>query len=153
LIHRLTADMEQAALDQKYERAAVVRDRIQALNTVRERQKIISTEPEDQDLVGLARQGSEACVQVFFVRRGRLLGRESFFLDRLTGVPDGDVLSAFLRQFYAKNVQPPREVLLSTEVPEVELTAEWLAQRRNGRVELLVPQRGRKRELVAMAEE
>ena len=153
LVQRLTADMEQAALEEKYERAAVVRDRIQALNTVRERQKIISTDQEDQDLVGLARQGSEACVQIFFVRRGRLLGRESFFLDRLTGVPDGEILSAFLRQFYAKNVQPPREVLLSTDVPEAELTGQWLAQRRGGRVDLAVPQRGRKRELVAMAEE
>jgi len=153
LVHRLTTDMEQAATEEKYERAAVVRDRIQALNTVRERQKIISTDQEDQDIAGLARQGSEACVQIFFVRRGRLLGRESFFLDRLTGVPDGEILSAFLRQFYAKNVQPPRELLLSTVVPEDALTAEWLEKRRGGRVDLLVPQRGRKRELVAMAEE
>src|SRR3989475_10039090 len=116
LVHRLTADMERAAGEEKYERAAVLRDRVQALNTVRERQKIISTDEEDQDIVGLARQGSEACVQIFFVRRGRLLGRESFFLDRLTGVPDGEIVSAFLRQFYAKNVEPPRELLLSTEV-------------------------------------
>src|SRR5262249_61004596 len=84
---------------------------------------------------------------------GRLRGRESFLLARLPGVPDGEILSAFLRQFYAKNVQPPRELLLSTEVPEDALTAEWLEKRRGGRVDLSVPQRGRKRELVAMAEE
>lgn len=153
LARRLTREMEAAASEEKYERAAILRDRIQALNTVRERQKIISTEQEDQDLLGLARQGSEACVQVFFVRRGRLLGRESFFFDRLLGVPDGEVLSAFIRQFYAKSVEPPREMLLSTAIVESDLVQAWLAQRRGGRVELTVPQRGRKRELVAMAEE
>src|SRR5262249_24010705 len=84
---------------------------------------------------------------------GRLRGRESFLLARLPGVPDGEILSAFLRQFYAKNVQPPRELLLSTEVPEDALTAECLEKRRGGRGDLLVPQRGRKRGLVGMAEE
>ncbi len=153
LARRLTREMEAAASEEKYERAAGLRDQIQALHKVRESQKIISTDLEDQDLLGLARQGSEACVQVFFVRKGRLLGRESFFFDRLLGASDGEVLSAFIRQFYAKNVVPPREILLSTDTPEAELTAEWLAQRRGGRVELAVPQRGRKRELVAMAEE
>ncbi len=153
LARRLTREMEAAASEEKYERAAGLRDQIQALHKVRESQKIISTDLEDQDLLGLARQGSEACVQVFFVRKGRLLGRESFFFDRLLGAADGEVLSAFIRQFYAKNVVPPREILLSTDTPEAELTAEWLAQRRGARVELAVPQRGRKRELVAMAEE
>jgi excinuclease ABC subunit C len=153
LVGRLTAEMEQAAAEEKYERAAVLRDQIQALNTVRERQKIISTEPEDQDILGLARQGSEACVQVFFVRRGRLLGRESFFLDGLGGIGDGELLSAFLRQFYSRSVVPPREILLSAEVPEQDLLTEWLTRLREGRVGLVVPQRGRKHDLIAMAEE
>jgi excinuclease ABC subunit C len=153
LARRLTAEMEAAAAQEKYERAAVLRDQIQALNTVREHQKIISVEPEDQDILGLARQGSEACVQVFFIRRGRLLGRESCFLDRLGAASDGEILSAFLQQFYSKSVVPPREVLLSTDVPDAALLAEWLSRLRDGRVELAVPQRGRKRELVAMAEE
>jgi excinuclease ABC subunit C len=112
-----------------------------------------TTKKEDLDVFGLARNGDQACVQVFFVRRGRLIGRESFFLDRLLGVTDGDILSAFVRQFYAANVQPARELLLSGEVPEADLVTEWLGQRRGARVELAVPQRGRKRELVAMAEE
>jgi excinuclease ABC subunit C len=150
---RLTREMEAAAAEENYERAVVLRNQIQALNTVRERQKIISTEQEDQDVVGLARQGSEACVQVFFVRRGRLLGRESFFLDRLVGVSEGEILSAFIRQFYTRNVEPAREILLSAEVADAGLVAEWLEQRRGGRIDLAVPQRGRKRDLVGMAEE
>jgi len=153
LAQELTAQMETAAAEEKFEIAARLRDRVQALNTVRERQKIISTEDSDLDIVGLVRQGHDACVQLFFVRRGRLLGRESFFFDRLTGAGEGEILSAFLRQFYAREVVPPPEILLSEDVPEAELTGEWLTARRGGKVELSAPQRGRKRELVAMAEE
>jgi len=153
LAQELTAQMEAAAAEEKFEVAARLRDRVQALNTVRERQKIISTEDSDLDIVGLVRQGGDACVQLFFVRRGRLLGRESFFFDRLAGASEGEILSAFLRQFYAREVTPPPEILLSADVPEAELTEEWLTGRRKGRVELHAPQRGRKRELIAMAEE
>jgi excinuclease ABC subunit C len=92
-------------------------------------------------------------VQLFFVRKGRLLGRESFFFERVAGASDGEILSAFIRQFYARNVVPPPEILLSEAVPEADLTGEWLVQRRGGRVELQAPQRGRKRDLVGMAEE
>ncbi|HET8578895.1 MAG TPA: excinuclease ABC subunit UvrC [Methylomirabilota bacterium] len=153
LAAELTREMEAAATEEKFERAAALRDRIQALNTVRERQQMISTDEADTDILGVVRQGSEACVQLFFVRKGRLLGRESFFFDRVAGWTDGDILSAFVRQFYVRDVTPPPEIVLSEALPEAELTTEWLSQRRGGRVELLAPQRGRKRELVAMAEE
>ncbi|HET7874218.1 MAG TPA: excinuclease ABC subunit UvrC [Methylomirabilota bacterium] len=153
LAMELTREMERAAEELKFERAARLRDQIQALNTVRERQKIIATDETEQDIIGLVRQGSDACVQLFFVRKGRLLGRESFFFERLGGRTDGEVLGAFVSQFYARQVSPPPEILLSVDISEAELVTQWLSQRRGGRVELLAPQRGRKRELVAMAEE
>ena len=153
LAMELTREMEAAASALRFERAAGLRDQIQALNTVRERQKIISTEQADQDIVGVVRQGPDACVQLFFVRKGRLMGRESFFFDRVSGWSSGEILSAFVRQFYARDVTPPPEILLSEEPPEAALSAEWLGQRRGGRVDLHAPQRGKKRELVAMAEE
>jgi excinuclease ABC subunit C len=153
LAMELTREMEAAAGDLKFERAAGLRDQIQALNTVREHQKIISTEEADQDIVGVVRQGADACVQLFFVRKGRLMGRESFFFDRVSGWSSGEILSAFVRQFYARDVTAAPEILLSEEPPEASLTAEWLGRRRGGRVELHAPQRGKKRELVAMAEE
>jgi len=153
LTKELTREMEAAAAELKFERAAVLRDQVQALHKVRERQKIISVEQEDQDIIGVVRQGSEACVQLFFVRKGRLLGRESFFFDRVSGWSDGEILGAFIRQFYAKNVTPPPEILVSADIPDRELTLEWLRARRDGKVSLLAPQRGRKREFVAMAEE
>ncbi len=149
----LTREMEAAAAETNFERAALLRDRIQALHAVRERQQMISTEETEQDIVGVVRQGAEACVQLFFVRKGRLLGRESFFFDRVSGWSDGEIVSAFVHQFYARQVLPPPEILLSAELPDAELTADWLRQRRGGRVELIAPQRGRRSALVAMAEE
>ncbi len=149
----LTREMETAAEDLKFERAAVLRDQIQALNTVRERQKIIATEPVDQDIIGAVRQGSEACVELFFVRKGRLLGQEAFFFDKVAAAGVGEVIAAFVKQFYARGVTPPPEILVSEDMPEGELIGEWLARLRGARVELHAPQRGRKREFVAMAEQ
>ena len=85
LAQTLTKEMEAAAADLKFERAAVLRDQIQSLNRVRERQKIISVEDVDQDVLGVVRQGSDACVELFFVRKGRLVGQEAFFFDKVAG--------------------------------------------------------------------
>src|SRR5712664_3031961 len=148
---RLTKEMEVAAADQKFERAAVLRDQIQSLNKVRERQKIISTEEVDQDVIGVVRQGNDACVELFFVRRGRLVGQEPFFFDKVAGWSDGEILSAFVRQFYGKAVTPAPELLVSEELPEAALTAEWLGGLARRRVQILAPQRGARREFVAMA--
>ncbi|HKB24593.1 MAG TPA: excinuclease ABC subunit UvrC [Methylomirabilota bacterium] len=150
---RLTKEMEVAAADQKFERAAMLRDQIQSLNKVRERQKIISTEEVDQDVIGVVRQGNDACVELFFVRRGRLVGQEPFFFDKVAGWSDGEILSAFVRQFYGKAVTPAPELLVSEELPEAALTAEWLGGLARRRVQILAPQRGARREFVAMAEE
>ena len=150
---RLTKEMEVAAAELKFERAAVLRDQIQSLNKVRERQKIISTEELDQDVLGVVRQGNDACVELFFVRKGRLVGQEPFFFDKVAGSRDGEILSAFVRQFYGKSVTPAPELLVSEELPEAELTAEWLSGLARRRVQILAPQRGARREFVAMAEE
>jgi excinuclease ABC subunit C len=149
----LTRQMEDAAGQLRFERAALLRDQIQSLNKVRERQKIISTEQVDQDVIGVVRQGNDACVELFFVRKGRLLGQEAFFFDKVSGWSDGEIIAAFVKQFYARGVTPPAEVLVSEDPPEAALIAEWLQTLRRGRVELHAPQRGRRRELVALAEE
>jgi excinuclease ABC subunit C len=152
LAQRLTEEMERAATEEKFERAAVLRDQIQSLNKVRERQKIISTEEVDQDVIGVVRQGSDACVELFFVRKGRLVGQEAFFFDKVSGWSDGEILSAFVRQFYGKAVAPAPELLLSEAIPETELVTEWLSGLAGRRVTLTTPQRGARREFVAMAE-
>src|SRR2546428_2705226 len=152
LARRLTKEMEEAAVELKFERASVLRDQIQSLNKVRERQRIISTDDVDQDVVGVVRQGSDACVEFFFVRKGRLVGQEPFFFDKVAGWTDGEILSAFVRQFYGKAVTPAPEILVSEDLPEAELTTEWLSTLAERRVQVVVPQRGPRREFVAMAE-
>ena len=152
LVQALTRQMEDAAAELKFERAGVLRDQIQSLKKVRERQKMISTEEVDQDVIGVVRQGSEACVELFFVRKGRLVGQEAFFLDKVAGWSDGEILSAFVRQFYARNVKPAPEVLLSEELPDAELVTEWLSGFAGRRIAVSAPQRGARREFVAMAE-
>jgi excinuclease ABC subunit C len=152
LAGELTREMEDASAALNFERAAMLRDRVQALHRVRERQKMISTVEVDQDVMGLVRQGGDAGVELFFVRRGRLVGQEAFFFDRVTGSSDGEILSAFLRQFYSRNVIPAPEILLSEDVPEAELTERWLTGLAGRRVQIHTPQRGGKREFVAMAE-
>jgi excinuclease ABC subunit C len=152
LLGRLTEEMETAAAEEKFERAAVLRDQIQSLKKVRERQKIISTEEIDQDILGVVRQGPDACVQLFFVRKGRLMGQEAFFFDKVSGWSDGEVLAAFVSQFYRRAVVPAPEILLSEEVPDAGLVGEWLSGLASRRVQLSAPQRGPRREFVAMAE-
>lgn len=152
LARALTREMEAAAAEENFERAALLRDRVQSLNKVRERQKIISTAEADQDVLGVVRQTADACVELFFVRKGRLVGQEAFFLDRVSGWTDGEILGAFLRQFYGPRVQPAPEILVSEEVPEAELIGEWLNRLAGRRVQLHAPQRGSRREFVAMAE-
>ena len=153
LVGRLTQEMEGAARETKFERAAVLRDQIQSLNKVRERQKIISTDELDQDVLGVVRQGDDACVELFFVRKGRLVGQEAFFFERVAGWSDGEILSAFVRQFYRKAVVPAPDVLLSEELPDAGLVTEWLSSLAGRRVALAAPQRGGRREFVALAEE
>jgi excinuclease ABC subunit C len=152
LLRRLTEEMEAAAAEEKFERAGVLRDQIQSLKKVQERQKIISTEEVDQDILGVVRQGPEACVELFFVRKGRLVGQEAFFFDKVSGWTDGEVLAAFVSQFYGKRVVPAPEILLSEEIPDAALVTEWLSGLAGRRVQLTVPQRGPRREFVAMAE-
>jgi excinuclease ABC subunit C len=152
LLGRLTEEMERAAGEEKFERAGVLRDQIQSLKKVLERQKIISTEEVDQDVIGVVRQGPDACVELFFVRKGRLVGQEAFFFDKVSGWTDGEILSAFVRQFYGKAVIPAAELLLSDEIPDAELVGEWLSGLAGRRVQLTAPQRGSRRQFVAMAE-
>lgn len=150
LTKRLEAQMQQAAEALEYERAAKCRDQIASLRQVSERQRIISPRGEDQDVFGLAAEGGEAQIQLFLIRRGRLIGREIFTFE-LKAETVGELLSSLLKQFYLGARDIPREILLSHPVDDAPLIAAWLASRANRRVELLIPRRGRKVRLMQMA--
>lgn len=154
IVNRLQAEMEKASEDLRFEKAAALRDQIQAINTVVEKQKVISSKQMDSDVIAMARADGEACVQIFFIRAGKLIGREYFILEGTEDSSDSEVVSQFLKQFYTEAASLPSEVLLPNEVEEANIIKQWLASRNNSqKVELLVPRRGVNHDLVAMAAE
>lgn len=155
VIRQVEARMHEAAERLDFERAAELRDQLRALRQVQEKQKVISGRLEDQDLVGCAQAGGRACVQVFFVREGKVVGREHFLLDGAGAREPGEILAAFIKQYYADTPFIPREILVSAALPadEEAVIGRWLAERRGTRVFLRVPQRGEKRRLMNLVVE
>ncbi len=153
VIQRLRTRMEEAAENLEFERAAELRDQIYAIEKVTEKQKIISKDLSDMDAIAYARAYDEACVQVFFVRKGKLVGRDQFIMtgaDELTGP---EILRAFIEQHYNQTTFIPKEILVSEELAEAEVLEEWLSAKRGSKVALRRPQRGEKRKLVEMVEQ
>jgi excinuclease ABC subunit C len=147
----LRRQMAEHAQRLEFEQAARVRDRLQAIDKVVERQRIIAPTLADQDIIAIAREDGSAIAQVFFVRQGKLIGREVFQLDGTEDEPSGEVLASFVKQFYDAAAPVPGEIILPEEVAESEIIARWLADKRGTRVNIAVPKRGRKRELVEVA--
>jgi len=153
IVRGLEQRMAAAAENLDFERAAEIRDQLKAIERITARQKIIGSDETDQDVIAFARDDGEACVQVFFIRYGKLIGREYFMLDNAEGESDQDVLQEFLTQFYEDAAYVPKEILLPAEVEEARIIEEWLRRKRDTKVTLRVPRRGKKRELVEMAAE
>ena len=154
IVSRLQTEMKKAAEELRFERAAAIRDQLHAIEKVVERQKVVSAEYIDSDVIAMARADGEACVQVFFIRNGKLIGREYFLLEGAEETPDADVMAEFLKQFYDQAPNIPAQVLLPHEVEELQIIKQWLKNRRSGeRVELVVPREGQQKELIQMAAE
>jgi len=143
--------MQAAAKNLQFEKAAEYRDQLTAVNKVVAKQKVISAANADQDVIAFAREQGDACVQVFFIRYGKLIGREYFMLDGTEGESDEEILSEFMTQFYDEAAHIPKEVLLPSEVSEAMVIEEWLKRKRSTKVTITVPLKGRKKELVKMA--
>ncbi|OGO36767.1 MAG: excinuclease ABC subunit C [Chloroflexi bacterium RBG_16_57_11] len=154
IVSRLRLEMDQASQELRFEQAAAKRDQIRAIETIVERQKVISSDYADSDVLALARSDGDACVQVFFVRGGKLIGRDYFLLEGATDTPDADVMAGFVKQFYNQASTVPSQVLLPQDVEEVNIIRQWLSQRREDqKVEILVPRDGPQHELIRMAAE
>jgi len=153
ILNSLRQQMKEAARDLEFERAASLRDQIRGMERAMEKQRIVFRTKVDQDVVALARRDGEACAQVFFVRGGKLIGRESFLLEGTKGEETKEVLSSFLKQFYDAVAYVPSEILLGSEIDEASVIRAWLEERKGAKVALSVPRRGKKRGLVKLAEE
>ena len=158
-IDQLTEKMMAASEDMHFEDAAGYRDLINSIRRIGERQKITTYGEEDRDIIAVAMDESEdlreqdAVVQVFFMRGGRLIGRDHFFLRVARGDTKAQVLSSFLKQFYAGTPFIPAEIMMQTEIEDGEIIEDWLSARRKQRVHIRVPKKGTKEKLVELAKE
>ena len=158
-IDQLTEKMMTASEDMRFEDAAGYRDLINSIRRIGERQKITTYGEEDRDIIAVAMDESEdlreqdAVVQVFFMRGGRLIGRDHFFLRVARGDTKAQVLSSFLKQFYAGTPFIPAEIMMQTEIEDGEIIEDWLSARRKQRVHIRVPKKGTKEKLVELAKE
>jgi len=155
IVDRLKKAMAAASANLEYEQAAAIRDQLTAIEKVVEGQRVVSRQKIDSDVIAFARDQGEACVQVFFIRAGKLIGREYFILEGTEDTEAPEVLESFIKQFYDEAPHVPQKVLLPEEVEEAKIIEAWLTQRRDGRrkVKLVVPRRGANRQLVDMAAE
>ena len=158
-IDMLTDKMMAASDEMRFEDAMEYRDLIRSIQKIGERQKITSYGEEDKDIIAVAMDESldlreqDAVVQVFFVRDGKLIGREHFYLRVARGDTKAQVLSSFMKQFYAGTPFIPREIMLQKEIEDAQIIEEWLTARRKQRVHIRVPKKGTKEKLVELAEE
>lgn len=150
ILKQLQRKMEEASEAWEYERAAAIRDQIQALKKVTERQKIISTAMKDEDVVAFARSNGEACVQVFYIRRGKLIGSEHFILENTSDEDARGIMTSFVTQFYDNAAYVPARILLQNEIDEASIIQSWLRTKRGEKVTIQVPRKGEKKQLVDM---
>ena len=147
----LQEKMEQAAKELEFEKAAGYRDLIGSVKACAQRQKMTHMDGEDKDIVALAQSGEDAVVQVFFVRNGKLIGREHFFMNVKVEDQTSELLERFLQQFYSGTPVIPREIFLQEDIENPEVLEQWLSSRRGARAYLRIPRKGMKEKLVELA--
>ncbi len=151
VIKRLQNEMEKAAENLQFEEAARLRDRIQAVEQVLSKQRIINTEGQtDQDVIALSSEDDETCALVFFFRNGKLVGREFFLLQGTRESSPGEIMNSFMTQFYQSSPHVPAEIVVEAEPEEQELLRTWLKERKGGAVSIIEPKRGPRVEAIKM---
>lgn len=151
VIEVLQEKMQKASDNLEFEDAANYRDLIESVKKVEIRQKITDFGGVDRDIIAVASTNEEAVVQVFFVREGKMIGRDHFYLKGIGGDSNDEILQAFVKQFYAGTPFIPREVMVEYEIQDSHLIEEWLTQRRGSKVSVIVPQKGQKERLMELA--
>lgn len=143
--------MKKAAMDLDFENAAIYRDKINSLNEVAQKQKISKLQSDnDQDVIAMANFDQEACVQIFFIRNGKISGRERFMLDGIKDNDRSEILGSFVKQFYMSQEYVPKELIVEEEIFDQEIIAQMLSSKRGSNVSIKVPKKGEKRALVLM---
>ena len=152
LLVELTSEMERYSEEMEFEKAAKVRDLLFSVRQVCQKQKITDTQGEDKDIIALARDNESVIVQVFFVREGKIIGREHFYMKNTEDTTDSEIVKSFIEQFYAGTPFIPKEIIVPLELEEQELIESWLSMKRERPVHITVPKKGKKEKLVELAE-
>ncbi|WP_313232710.1 excinuclease ABC subunit UvrC [Tissierella praeacuta] len=151
LVNIIENKMKEAAKNLDFELAAKYRDQINSLKLLHEKQKIVSTTNIiDQDIIGMARGIEEVCIQIFFIRGGKIVGREHFILDDIFEDDRKEILNSFIKQFYIGASYVPKEIIIEEEFQDIEIITKWLSEKKGSKVNILVPKRGEKIELIEM---
>jgi len=151
IVADLTADMEKAAENLDFEKAAGIRDQILAIEKVLQRQKVLSSDAVDQDVIAVVKDERGAAIQMLYIRGGKLIGQRQYMLDGAMEVPPAEAVQEFVKQYYADAPEIPREVLLPLEIEERNIVQTWLRQKRGSTMTVEVPQTGEKARLVDLA--
>lgn len=153
ILKKIEEQMQEAAQNMDFEKAAVLRDRLLSLKHITEKQKVLSTTMEDQDIIAFARDNEDACIQVFFIRGGKLIGKEHFIFEDLSDSENMEIMTSFVKQFYGASEYIPPEIILQEDVDEINIIERWLSDKKNAKVHIRVPRKGDKKQLVAMVAE
>ena len=153
VISKLKEEMKKASLNQNYELAGELRDRIQAIENISQKQKVSNTNINDIDVIGVAKNELKVCVEIFFVRGSKMIGREHYFFDNLKDMESKEILSGFIKQYYMNNLNIPSKIMLREEIEDKATVEEWLSNIAEKKVELKSPQKGEKLRFVEMAEQ
>lgn len=151
ILKKLEEKMEEASEALEFEKAIEYRELLTSVQKIAQKQKITDTAGEDRDILAVAMEEEEAVVQVFFIRGGRLIGRDHFYLKIAKGETQSEILSSFIKQFYAGTPYIPPRLMLPEEIEDLAVIEEWLTKRRGHRVRLIVPKKGTKEKLVELA--
>ena len=151
IIKKLKAEIEEASKKQEYEKAAYLRDKMLAIENISQKQKVSNINENAIDVIGIAKNDLTACIEVFFVRQSKMIGRENYFFNDLNELDEKEILSEFVKQYYLNNENIPSKIMLSSEIEDKELLEEILTQKSNKKVEIKHPQKGEKLRFVEMA--
>lgn len=151
ILKELEQKMMRASENMEFEKAIEYRELLGSVKKISQKQKITDTAGNDRDIMAMAADQSDAVVQVFFIRGGRLIGRDHFYLKIMEGELPGEILSSFIKQFYAGTPYIPSELMLPQEIEDTEVLEEWLSQKRGHKVQIKVPKKGTKEKLVELA--
>ncbi len=152
LLKQLNEEMEESAKNMQYEKAAYIRDKITAIERISAKQKVSNISENDIDVIGLAKSDTRVCIEVFFVRKSKMIGREHFFLNDLVDEEPKEILSNFIKQYYMGRPILPNKIMIREEIEDKEIIEELLTKEAGRKVEIKTPQKGGKLRLVEMAE-